>query len=219
MTYLDLTHPVLAHMPAYPGDPLPEIRCIAEIETDGFTDHQITSGMHIGTHMDAPLHMLAGGARVTELEVAHFFGRGVLLTAKDRALIDVDVLDGVQLQHGDIVLINTGFHHQFWQPAYYANYPELSPALAEALVTAGVSMLGLDTPSPDRAPFAIHKILLRKPVLIIENLTNLDALAATLDGPTGFDIVALPAKFHTDAAPIRVVAVGRAMSRGQSREP
>jgi len=206
MKFIDLTHPVLAQMPAYPGDPLPEICCIANISHDGFTDHQITSGMHIGTHMDGPLHMLEGGAYLTEIDIARFFGRGVLIDAKGRDLIDIDVLDGIRLAQGDIVLLNTGFHHQFWQPNYYTNYPEISAALAKALVAADISIIGLDTPSPDRPPYPIHKILLYNPVLIIENLSNLDTLAHAL-GPFGrFDIVALPAKFHTDAAPIRVVA-------------
>jgi len=48
----------------------------------------------------------------------------------------------------------------------------------------------------------VHKILLSAEVLIIENLTNLEALL----GIDAFDVVALPANLQCEAAPIRVIA-------------
>jgi kynurenine formamidase len=48
----------------------------------------------------------------------------------------------------------------------------------------------------------VHKILLAKPVLIIENLTHLEKLA----GVDSFEVFALPMKLEADAAPARVVA-------------
>ncbi len=63
-------------------------------------------------------------------------------------------------------------------------------------------MVGFDSPSPDRTPFVIHKLLLGQEILILENLCNLEKLL----GVTGFEVVALPAKFRSDSAPVRVVA-------------
>ena len=60
----------------------------------------------------------------------------------------------------------------------------------------------MDTPSPDKYPYKIHKILLKEEILIIENLTNLEELL----GVNNFDVIALPAKFYSDGAPIRVIA-------------
>lgn len=189
-------------MPVYPGDRLPEIRCITEIASAGVTNHQITTGMHVGTHMDAPLHMIEGGLYLSEIEPQKFFGRGVLLDARGRKSIDQDILRGKTLQPGDIVLLMTGLSDGFKEPEYYSSYPEITPKLGHALAEAGISILGMDTPSPDRPPFPVHKILLRNQVLIIENLTNLKSLV----GSTEFEVIALPAKFHADAAPTRVVA-------------
>ena len=70
------------------------------------------------------------------------------------------------------------------------------------MIELGVKIVGMDTPSPDRPPFAIHKLLFKNDILIIENLTNLEELLAHPQ----FDVIALPAKFDIEAAPVRVVA-------------
>lgn len=63
-------------------------------------------------------------------------------------------------------------------------------------------MVGTDTPSPDKSPYLIHKILLKGDVLIIENLTNLESLLSHSE----FEVIALPIRFEAEASPIRVVA-------------
>ena len=66
-----------------------------------------------------------------------------------------------------------------------------------------LDLVGMDTPSPDAPPFPVHKIFLGSEILIIENLTNLESLVDLKN----FTVAALPAKFHADAAPVRVVAM------------
>jgi kynurenine formamidase len=159
--------------------------------------------MHIGTHIDAPAHMFTGGASIADLPPEAFFGRGRLIDARQADVIGPELLDASPAASGDIVLVLTGFSERFGDPIYYSGYPEISEAFAAGLVARGVRMLGLDTPSPDRAPFQVHKLLLANGVLIAENLTNLAALA----GLAAFDVVALPAKYAADGAPARVVAI------------
>ena len=62
-------------------------------------------------------------------------------------------------------------------------------------------MVGMDTPSPDHAPYKVHKILLGNEILILENLTNLEQLLNK-----NFEVIALTPKLEADAAPARVVA-------------
>lgn len=201
MKYIDLTHTFKQSMPVYPGDPEPELKQIAFADKDGYNDFKITTGMHVGTHMDAPLHMLQNGKRLSEYSVDHFFGKGHLIDARGKS-IDADLLEGKQISKGDIVLIMTGLSSKFGTSEYYESYPEISEAFASKMVEIGVSIVGMDTPSPDRPPFAIHKLLLGNDVLIIENLTNLEILLEHVQ----FTVVALPAKFDSEAAPVRVVA-------------
>ncbi len=202
MKYIDLTHTFKPNMPVYPGDPEPELRQTAFADKDGYNEFQIKTGMHVGTHMDAPLHMLQNGKRLSEYSPEHFFGKGYLIDARGRS-IDADLLDGKKISKGGIVLIMTGFYKKFGTSEYYESYPEITKAFASKMIELGVKLVGMDTPSPDRSPFAIHKLLLRNNVLIIENLTNLENLL----GHAQFTVAALPAKFDTEAAPARVIAL------------
>ena len=67
--WIDLTHTVTKNMPTFPGDPKHQLNQIAFLEDDGFIDFQITSGMHVGTHIDAPAHMIAGGKKISEISL------------------------------------------------------------------------------------------------------------------------------------------------------
>ena len=171
--YLDLTHEFTANMPVFPGDGAPELVKIADVSKDGIANHVVKTSMHVGTHMDAPAHMLVGGKLLSEYPVEKFFGRGVIIDARGKSRADVGLLENVKIEKGDIVLVCFSWSTEFEQEDYYLNYPEISPQFASRLAESGASILGLDTPSPDRAPYQVHKILFAQDVLIIENLTNL----------------------------------------------
>lgn len=202
MKLIDLTHTFDENMPVYPGDPVPELKQTAFIGEHGYNDYCLHSGMHVGTHMDAPLHMIPNGAFMSQIPATQFFGRGRLVDARGQSSVSADLLNGVALKKGDIVLVLTGWYKHFRSSDYYEAFPEIEPAFAERLVDAGVSILGLDTPTPDKPPFPIHKILLSKHVLIIENLNDLESLLGVVE----FEVIAAPVKFRCEAAPVRVIA-------------
>lgn len=203
MPYLDLTHPFTNKMPFYPGDEPPELKQIATIAKDGCNNYQVTTNMHIGTHMDGPLHMIANGKKLSDISVERFFGRGKLIDARGKSKIGEDLLANVSIEAGDIILIMTGFARHFGEPVYYEKYPVITEAFAQKIIEHKVKIVAMDTPSPDREPFKIHKLLLTKEILIIENLVNLEHLM----GVAYFEIIALPVKFEADSAPVRVVAI------------
>ncbi len=202
MKLVDLTHTFDASMPVYPGDPTPELKQTAFIGEHGYNEYCLHAGMHVGTHMDAPLHMIPDGAFMSEIPPTQFFGPGRLIDARGRKLVTEDLLEKVQLAKGDIVLVLTSWYKHFRSSDYYEAFPEIAPEFAQRLVAAGVSILGLDTPTPDKPPFPIHKILLSKNVLIIENLNDLELLL----GVDEFEVIAAPVKFRSEAAPARVIA-------------
>ena len=201
MKYIDLTHTFTHTMPVFPGDPTPELTQISFLEKDGYNDFQIRTGMHVGTHIDSPLHMLSQGKMISQYPPEHFFGKGHLIDARGK-LVDEDLLEDHIIKKGDIVFIMTGFYEKFGQKEYYSQYPEITESFALKIVKLGIKILGMDTPSPDRSPYTIHKLLLKNDVLIIENLTHLKKL---LPYKT-FHVIALPVKFDTEAAPVRVIA-------------
>jgi len=201
---IDLTHTFTSDMPVYPGDDCSKLYQSDFIKDCGVSDHKIESGMHVGTHMDAPLHMIEGGARIAEFPVDKFQGRGVVIDARDRKIIDTDILDGYDIREGEIVLVWTGWSKKFRDDSYYKDWPFMTAAFAQSLVDKKIALVGMDTPGPDTIcdDFPVHKVFLPNNVLIIENMTNLEALKGQKD----FIIHAYPAKYDADAAPVRVVA-------------
>jgi len=202
MQIVDLTHPFDSSIPVYPGDPSPQFRVLAEIGTAGYRLGEITTVLHAGTHIDAPGHMLGSGAAVADIPAERFVGRGVLIDVRRKARIDHDVLSGVEMRPGDVVLFMSGRSGQYRKPEYFHDGPVVTEACARALVAAGVSMLGIDFASPDRPPFPVHRILLEAGVPIVENLASLERLSHH----PNFEIIALPVRLAAEAAPARVIA-------------
>ena len=202
--WMDLTRTFSHGMAAFPGDEPPEVVKKTDIAREGYTTFRVTTGMHVGTHMDAPLHMIEGGKFLSDLPVDRFMGNGRLIDARGQSRITSELLHGVDLREGDIVIVYTGCERHFNDPErYFGSYPEMTEDFAWELVRAGTAVLGMDTASPDRdAPFVVHKTLLAREIPIIENLVNLEALA----GAREFEVIALPVKFQCDGGPVRVIA-------------
>ncbi len=199
MNFIDLSVPLNEKTPVYPGDPITRIEPGGVLEKDGYEDHYVCVGTHVGTHVDAPSHMVAEGVTLDQIPLSRFFGRGVYVKAGKN--LTLDAMRNVSIQEGDIVLFHTGMSDFYYQPDYYKDYPAMTEELAHYLVEKRVKMVGVDMCSVDHEPFPVHRILLTENILILENLTNL----ATLEGKE-FRIYAFPIKLQLDGAPTRVVA-------------
>lgn len=202
MHLVDLTHLFRDEMPVFPGDPTVRLTRIAYGSEDGFTDYVVTTAMHVGTHLDGPLHMIESGLKLSDMPLEAFVGPGKLIDARGKQDIGSDVLAGKNIKSGDIVFFFTGWGERFGTAEYFSDSPVVTEECAEALIKSGVKMVGFDAFSPDRAPYSVHKMLLGQNILIAENLCNLEALL----GVSEFEISALPVKFEADSAPVRVVA-------------
>lgn len=198
--YLDLSRPINEQTPVFPGDPTIKIEPAGIFQNDGYSDHLVSIGTHVGTHIDAPAHMLDGGKTLDQIPIENFIGRGIYIELKNK-VFDIDDVRAAGIEEGDIVLFNTGMDTNYNEPSYFEDYPSVSEEIAHYLVGKQVKMVGFDMCSPDHKPFPVHKILLGNEVLIIENLTNLGQLATK-----EFTIYALPLSLQLDGAPIRVVA-------------
>ncbi len=199
MNIIDLSRPISDQTPVYPGDPKVSIETASKIATEGYTDHLLHIGTHVGTHIDAPAHMISGGKTLDQFPPDRFIGRGRYIDATDGFTLSAVKQAGVD--QGDIVLFHTGMAEQYGEDAYFEHYPSIPEEVAQYLVAQEVAIVGVDMCSPDHEPFAIHKLLLGGDVLIIENLTNLGRLANH-----EFGIMALPLPVALDGAPVRVLA-------------
>jgi kynurenine formamidase len=203
MPLFDLSHTFTDDIPVYPGDPCAQLKKISDVSQNGFCDHLLTSGMHVGTHVDAPQHVFADGKSIDALPLSCFEGKGVLVDVRGVSIIEDEHLPDELIRPGVVVLFWTGWDRFYRTNRYFEDWPVLSKEAAKHLAVRGVVAAGFDTPGPDAdANLITHKILLSDDVLIIENLTQLSAL----EGWDNFKVRFFPTKYAADAAHVRVVA-------------
>jgi kynurenine formamidase len=199
---IDLTHTITTSMPVHPLDESPSIEKICNLADNKYNDWRLTSGMHVGTHIDGPGHLTNSPVLLSELSIDRFVGKGYLIDARNEP-IDTSLLHDMPSDEGLIVLILTGMDKHFGTQNYFTNHPIIPTDVAHKLAKRKIKMIGIDFFSPDNYPFALHHLFFSHDILIIENLTNLDQLV----GIKNFTVYALPLKTNTDSALARVVAV------------
>lgn len=206
---IDLTQPIHAGMPVYPGDPPVVVRPRVTHETHGYAASWLEFGTHSGTHIDVPFHFSDEGATLDAYPLARFFGPGVVLDLRsagrelDEAAVRAAAAAAGDLRPGDFAVLWTGWDAHFGGDLM-VEHPYLTPTAAQALVDAGVTLVATDALNVDPSTgedFPVHPILLQADALIVENLRGLDALGA---GRARFAFVPL-ALTGVDGAPVRAV--------------
>ncbi len=193
MKIVDLSHPLTNDLPCYPGDQ----PFVLETAVSGnVTVSKMMTSLHVGTHIDVPLHMLKNQETLDSFSLDRFMGQAQVIEDTSPSSLDT-------IEEGDIVLLRTGYSKRFYYPNYYQDFPRLNEAFVDCLIEKKIKMLGLDTPSPDDAPYPIHQKLLSKGIFIIENLTQLEELPLK----TRFMFYGVPLKMVAEASLIRAFAV------------
>src|SRR5579884_224936 len=172
MRYIDVTLPIGAGMPGYPGDPPVEVAHWNRIASGAdFNVSVLRLGSHTGTHIDAPLHCLPGGAPVDALPLELLCGPALVV---DVAVALDDARLGALLSAlpagCERLLLRTGNR---WTPDHHAPiWRGLCLAQAETLVERGVRLLGVDRLSiaEGDATLPVHRLLLERGVVIVEGL-------------------------------------------------
>lgn len=193
MNYIDLTHLITTSLPVYPGDPMVQIDQAGQLKEDGFADSRVVIGTHVGTHIDAPAHMIKDGKTLADYSLDHFVGTALCV---DSWNLPEDI-SGV-----DAVFFYTGASDRYHEDSYWANYEVMPKTTLKYLLESSIRMIGVDTGSVDKEDaFPIHKALLSHDILIIENLTNLKEVVGK-----SFEFAGLPLHVALDGAPCRAIA-------------
>src|SRR5690242_2164208 len=75
VSFFDITVPLIAGMPVWPDEPGPALTSISRIaDGDPANVTRLSLGSHTGTHVDAPLHFIQGGATVDKLSLESLCG-------------------------------------------------------------------------------------------------------------------------------------------------
>jgi arylformamidase len=212
---IDLSYPLDADTPPFPGNPAVEIFVQATIPTDhpvgvpgAMNVSRIHTGLHVGTHMDAPFHFYHQGGTIDQIALANAVGPAALINLGQKGAKTEITVEELLPQQETItrtrrLVLNTGWASHWGQADYFTEHPVISADAARLIVDWGVVLVGIDTPSVDTHPYPAHFALLGNNVLIVENLTNLDRIAQPV-----FQLIALPLKITArDASPVRAVAV------------
>jgi kynurenine formamidase len=210
---IDLTYDLNPQTPVYPDYPRVEITILETVQDinpgrRSLNSSRIAIGMHCGTHMDAPFHFFGNGRTIDQVPLERLVGPAVLAdlrkAAKDGVVEKNDLTDFYsKLNETRRIVINTGWSCAWGKPNYFTDHPVLTSEAAQFLVDSGVQLVGIDAPSVDRPPFPAHIPLLGSDIVIVENLTNLDAIESEV-----FELIVLPLKISSrEGSPVRAIAL------------
>ena len=209
MRFHDITVPLSAKTPIYPGDPQLDIepwKRLANGDTANVTFLRL--GAHTGTHVDAPAHFIRDAARVDSLPLEYLIGPAVVVEVPDEVeSIDVDFVAQNVKQGTERVLFKTR-NSLFWDEhgsEFQTNFTYLDLASADYLAELGIKLVGIDYLSIEKFKSQNHEThlsLLSTGIVILEglNLTNV--------APGTYELICLPMKIaggDGDGAPARAV--------------
>ncbi len=93
MRLYDISLGITPNMPVWPGDPRVELKRVAQIaDGDNANVSHLSCGVHVGTHVDAPIHFVQGGSGVDELPLRLLNGRAYVLHLPKASVIDEETL-------------------------------------------------------------------------------------------------------------------------------
>ena len=209
MQIYDVSVPLSATTPTYPGDPGIDIKpWLTLANGDAANVSRIDFGLHSGTHVDAPAHFIAGGGRVESLPLDSLIGQAEVVEVGDDVwVIDEDFVAANCTTGVQRVLFKTR-NSAFWskpQEGFRPDYTYIHHNAAKRLVESGIKLVGIDYLSVEEfqsEKFETHLTLLSSGVVILEGL-DLRAVAGGV-----YELFCLPLKIaggSGDGAPARVI--------------
>ncbi|PKA97762.1 kynurenine formamidase [Flavobacteriaceae bacterium MAR_2009_75] len=204
---IDLTLTIDDRMP---GVTIHQAKTLAN---DGWNATTLHLYSHSGTHMDAPIHFEVSNQVISQLDPNRFISEAwvvdvTFIGPKEEILVGHlgKVVD--HFQAGQSILLHTGWSKKWGTDDYRNALPRISEELALWMGAHGVNIIGVEPPSVAdinnlKEVTRIHTILMENNIIIVEGLTNLEALSQER-----ITLVALPIKVgHGDGAPTRVIAL------------
>jgi len=206
MRLYDITVPVENGMPVWPGDPAVRLDRVASIAQGAHANvSSLSCGVHVGTHVDAPVHFLDGGPAVEAMPLDALIGRAFVADLRRATRIDAEALDKARIPPRVQRILFRTRNSEFWrrgEKTFQTGFVAVDASGAEWLVRRKVRLVGVDylsvAPYKDSRP--THQILLGAGVVILEGV-DLSRV------PSGaYQLYCLPMKLvGSDGAPARAV--------------
>jgi arylformamidase len=209
MKLYDISVMLEDEMTIYEGDPPFKRTLIHSLKKNGPVNLSvIETGLHNGTHFDAPWHVLNTGATMDKIDPELFFGKVLVVEIKDKTSIDIPELKGIDFQGEKKVLFKTSnsYYLERKKP-FRKDFVHFTGAAAEFLgKEKKLKLVGIDYLSVDRfhsGTHPAHNAFMRHGVLILESV-NLAKVKPGL-----YDFFAAPLLIKgADGGPARVFLRG-----------
>jgi arylformamidase len=209
MEIYDVSVPLSAATPTYPGDPGVEItNWLTLANGDAANVSLMKFGLHSGTHIDAPSHFIKGGAKVDSLPLQSLLGEAEVVEVPHHIrAIDESFVSANCLKRSQRILFKTR-NSNFWDnrgEGFREDYVYIAPNAARWLVETGIKLVGIDYLSVEQFKsdtFQTHHAFLSRGVVILEGL-DLREVAGGI-----YELICLPLKVADgsgDGAPARVI--------------
>jgi len=164
---------------------------------------RIETSVHVGTHIDAPLHYILNGDDVSEVPLSRLCGPAVVVHVMAPREITVEDLEAAPIRRGERVLFRTANEALWDKGEFDPDFFGLSGDAAMWLVDHEAPLVGVDYLSVDgyhNEAKSAHHALLGNNVIVVESLD----LSRVEEGH--YEMVALPLKIAgSEGAPARVI--------------
>ncbi|MEA5572010.1 cyclase family protein [Calothrix sp. UHCC 0171] len=202
---IHLSHVIDTNIPQWQGDPSVEFITVSQRGKQGYYLRKFTMGEHSATHMNAPISFEDNGIGIDQYTTDKLLIPAVVIdirkqvevnskTNYDYTLTIADVMRWEQ-QHGEIppgnlVLLNTGWAQKWGDTDKFipedtagnVHFPGFSSDVTKFLLKERqIAGVGIDTHGVDagiNTEFSVNRLVLEKPRIVLENLTNLHKLPA-----------------------------------------
>jgi arylformamidase len=205
--WIDVSAPLSGNTPVYAGDPPIKVEFVKQFDKgDALTLSSMTLGLHSGTHIDAPLHFVKGGASIDQVPLTTLIGPVRIIDCSPDALaVDAAELNKHDWKGAERIFFRTRNSRNHWMtdPVFHKDFTYIAPDAAKLLADAGVKLVGIDYLSAEKfgAPKAeTHYTLLGKSIAIVEGLDLSNVQAGD------YDLVILPLRIMGhEASPARAI--------------
>jgi len=158
----DLTQEWGAGIPPWPYFPDSVVSSFHRFPRDTLHSLRVDTAMHVGTHVDAPLHFNPEGWDSAEIPLDRLFGEGTIVDLRNKVgefdiitpeLVETNAKE--EIKDGDILILNTGWHDFHWMAArknedkYFVKHPAPHTGFAKWAIDRKLRWVGSDTPALD----------------------------------------------------------------------
>ena len=160
MRLVDLSHPWNMHTPGWIGYPGSKIYYTQTLQTNRIVSQRVETSLHVGTHLDGPMHAADGAGDIASLPLTKLVREGVVVDVSDAVedwsiITPKHITDRMEVKRGDILILHTGYHRYYeGKPQqdltrYFCMHPGGTRELAQWMHDMQIAWWGIDAGSGD----------------------------------------------------------------------